>query len=114
MALWSIAAAAAASVVQPGSQVDQDLRCLAAFAQVGDMAEDESKTGFMLITMFYIGRIDAEAPDLDLEKGLTAILSDPGYDDEDLAADIERCSADMELKVQDLDRVGRALMKKGK
>ena len=113
MAFWPIVAAAAASTVQPGSTLDNDLHCLAAFALVLDSAPEDKKTGLMVITTFYIGRVDAEAPDLDLEEALVAVLSAPDYKTKTLSADLKRCGAEMQIKGAALKKVGNALVKRG-
>ena len=114
MVYWPIiAAAAAASSVQPGSKVDQDLHCLAAFSLVGDSAKGEDKPSIMIIAMFYVGRLDAEAPGLDLEDALADVISAPGYRASSFQADIARCSAEMEAKAGELKKVGKALTDRG-
>ena len=113
MVFWPIVAAAAASTVQPGSTVDNDLHCLAAFALVLDSAPEDKKTGLMIITSFYLGRIDAGAPDLDLEEALVAVLAAPDYKTKGLSADLERCGKEMQIKGAALKKVGSALVKRG-
>ena len=114
MVFWPmIAAAAAASSVQPGSRTDQDLHCLAAFSLVADSAKDEDKSSVMTVAMFYVGRLDAEAPELDLESALAKVLSAPDYRDSSLKADIARCSVEMQSKGTELQKVGKALSNRG-
>ena len=113
MILWPFMAAAAATTVQPGSTVDNDLHCLAAFASIIDAADEDKKSGLMIVTSFYIGRIDAEAPDLDLEGALVAVLAVPGYQEKTFQADLKRCGAEMQIKGAALKKVGNALVKRG-
>ncbi len=114
MVFWPmIAAAAAASSVQPGSKVDQDLHCLAAFSLVGDSAKGEDKLKVMAVAMFYVGRIDAEAPGLDLEGALANVISAPDYQNNSLKADMERCGTEMQSKGAELQKVGKALTVRG-
>jgi hypothetical protein len=67
----------------------------------------------MLVMMYYIGRIDVEAPDLDLEAALRAVVSKPNYLSSGMAADLERCSKEMEARGAELQAVGKALSNSG-
>lgn len=111
--ILTLAAAAAASAMQPGSQVERDVRCVAAFAVVGDTLPDgdEGKTGLMLLTMYYIGKIDGEAPGIDLEAALRQVTGQPGYEQQ-LQADLQRCASEMEARGKKLQSVGNALQGK--
>lgn len=115
MMIWTLAAAAGAAFVQPGTQLDRDLRCVASLSIAGDSAKDDEKTqaGLMLLMMYYIGRIDAQAPNLDLEGALRAVVSRPGYLSSGMAADLQRCSKEMENRGAELQAVGDALSKTG-
>ena len=109
MIIWPILAAVAATTLQPSPSVDQDVHCLAAFILFSETVKEDQKSGFLSVAMYYIGRIDGQAPRFDLEKALSELLSNPDYRTKTLPADALRCGTEMQTKGGELKKLGKAL-----
>jgi len=109
LALVATAAAPPASPIE-----NPDLRCVAAVAAVlgtlGDSgeADAETMTGLTAIFMYYMGKVDARSPGFDYAKGLTALMSAPGYNRQ-LPADLKRCGAEAEERGAMLKDLGEQM-----
>ncbi len=104
----------AASGVAPAT-IEDDLHCAALFALVAGMSEDEAKkrdvvSGFL----YYVGKLDGRSPGYDLESGLAALLTQPGYMTEVLPKDADRCAAELTSRGSDLEKIGEALKGRAK
>lgn len=107
-------AAAAAVAITPGSQLDRDIHCLAAIATAGGMAKtEEEKNAMMIGAFYYIGKIDGEAPGIDLQGPLVAIITAPDYGKTQFPADMKRCGGEMSVRGKTLVDLGSALTKGG-
>jgi len=115
MPILTLMAAAAATTMQPGSVLEKDVRCVAAVALTGERAkkDDKDQSGMMMIMMFYIGKIEGEAPGFDLAKGLASVTATPNYETEAMPADLIRCAGEMEQQGSKLETVGKALSAEG-
>ena len=112
--IWSFFAAAAVVAVQPGSALDQDLHCLTAIANTLGVAKtEEDKTSLTAVMFYYLGKVDAAAPDLDLEKAIVAVASLPDFAKKQLPTDLKRCGAEIGSRGQQLSAIGTALTKRG-
>lgn len=108
-------AAAAASTLQPGSALEKDVRCIAAIAIAGDMAEkDDDKNAMMSLMFYYLGKVDARAPDLDLENAIVSVTDAKDYETAGMPADMLRCAGEIEQRGKELEAIGSALEKRGK
>ena len=112
--IWPIFAAAAAAAIQPGTPLDQDLHCVTAIANsLGVAKTEEDKTSLTAVMFYFLGKVDAAAPELDLEKAIVAVASSPNFMTKQLPADLKRCGAEMGSRGQQLSAIGSALTKRG-
>jgi hypothetical protein len=97
--------AAATMAMQPaaataGVSTDPDTHCLTAYlVAAGNMGEDatataEDKAGVQSIVMYFVGKLYARSPRLDLKGEIDRLLHAPGYLQNGLKPDIERCSVE--------------------
>lgn len=115
MPILSLMAAAAATTMQPGSVLEKDVHCLAAVAISGDRAKkgSEEESGLMMMMMFYLGKIEGEAPGFDLAKGLSKVAETPNYEEQVMPADLIRCAGEIEQQAGKLDAVAKTLDPEG-
>jgi len=111
MPILTLMAAAAATTMTPGSVLEKDVHCVAAIAITGDKAkqDDKDQNGMMMMLLFYLGKIEGEAPNFDLVKGLGKVAAIPNYETQVLPADLIRCAGEMEQQANRLDAVAKAL-----
>jgi hypothetical protein len=115
MPILTLMAAAAATAMQPGSVLEKDVRCVAAIALAGEKAkkDGEDQSGMMMLMMFYVGKIEGEAPGFDLAKGLSKVIEAPDYETQTMPADLIRCAGEMEQQGSKLESVAQALDPEG-
>ena len=112
--IWSIFAAASLVAVQPGTPLDQDLHCLTAIANTLGVAKtEEDKSSLTAVMFYFLGKVDAAAPELDLEKAIVAVASSPNFMTKQLPTDLKRCGTEMGSRGQQLSAIGAALTKRG-
>lgn len=106
-----LAATAAATVP---AQVASDLRCLAVNQILGSSLPKSQRDMATAGAMYFVGRIDAQAPEFDYQHAMAALLAD----DQQVAAlvksDTERCTTLMRQRGAALLAVGSALTRQGK
>jgi hypothetical protein len=115
MPILTLMAAAAATTMQPGSALEKDVRCVAAIAISGDKAKkgSEDEGGLMMMLMFYLGKVEGEAPDFDLAKGLGQVAAIPNYEEQVMPADLIRCAGEIEQQASKLETVAKVLDPEG-
>ena len=115
--LISLAAAAAASPAQAAPAksiapaVKQDLQCFVLYTVAAGNEKDEKKVaGIIAGTWYFLGRIDAKAPGIDLEKvmrqEIPAMQADPRTKEIGAA-----CDAQFSKRGADLIAMGQSLQK---
>lgn len=110
--IFPLFAAASAAAVPTAADM-QDLRCVAAFAAVSNLAEKEDdKTKLLAGMLYYIGKIDGRSPGFDLKGQLTRLVEQPDYLTKQLGSDVERCAEEAQSRGHQLEDIGDA-MKKG-
>lgn len=111
MPILTLMAAAAATVMQPGSMLEKDVRCVAALAIATDKASEDGKdqNGLIMMMLFYVGKIEGEAPGYDLANGLNQVAAIPRYEEEGMLTDLNRCAGEMEQQAKKLDAVVKNL-----
>lgn len=116
MPILTLMAAAAATTMQPGSQLERDVHCVAAIAIAGDRAkqDDKDQSGLMMMLMFYVGKIEGEAPQFDLASGLGKVANMPNYEEQVMPADLTRCAGEMEQQAGELEDIAKVLDPGGK
>ena len=113
--IWPIfAAAAAAAAIQPGTPLADDLHCLTAIANTLGVAKtEEDKSSLTAVMFYFLGKVDASAPGLNLEKAIVAVATIPDYASKQLPVDLKRCGGEIGSRGQQLSAIGAALTKRG-
>ena len=68
-----------------------------------------ASTGLIGLVMYYVGKIEAKAPDLDYLSEVNAILLSADYMAKQFPADAERCAGEAADKGRKLQEIGQAL-----
>ena len=95
--LWSTAAAA-----QPRETIAEDMRCLAiSLALAGDHnATAEQRNGATMSSLYFLGRVNARQPDLNLTSALGREAS--SLTQADVTASRSRCGQIMQTRAREL------------
>jgi hypothetical protein len=106
MAILALAAPVQAQTITPA--IANDLRCVAVIsAIIGQMPEGTQRLEATTGVMYFVGRLDGAAPNLDLQaalaKELTTIKTDT------VQAEVERCSKVLIAKGTKLQEIGKAM-----
>ena len=115
--LLGLFAAAAFAAQQPvPSASDPDLRCMVALSIALDGIEDgnvkvpeDEKSGIVALVMYYVGKIDGRLPGFDYARQVTRLVQSPGYAEETLLDDLDRCGEEAEARGQTLIDLGEQL-----
>lgn len=113
MVLLPLLATATAAQAIPSSTQEQDLRCVAVISAIIGTLEESKRPTVMAGAMYYVGRVTARRPDLDLEAELRRILGDDAAFKKILPAEATRCGADLQKVGTELTRVGGAMKSTG-
>ena len=100
--LMSAATAAAA----PDDDVD-DIRCLIVAAELADNGDKEIAEAGTLMTTYFLGRLDGRSPGANLEQLITREA--PALTDEDKQKLLVACSAQLELRGEQMEALGARL-----
>lgn len=93
-----------------GARADEtsdDVRCLIVFMRMSNAQEQPARTGGLIGSFYYLGKLDQRSRGLDLEKlieGETAKMTEASF-----KADAARCGRDMTRRGQDAADLGKAL-----
>lgn len=101
-----LAAALSAPAVDPATEAD--LRCVAVFAISAGKAPDDKKAGLAAGVMFFLGRIDARSPGIDLEANLRRIAASETT--ASFQADAARCGPIIEAHGKALTEIGQRMV----
>ena len=108
--LTLLAAAALAVIPVADDQALQaDLRCVAALATLGDSAEKEDADGIAAVMLYFLGKVDARSPGIDLMAGIEKVLADPDYS---APTEAIRCAGELSARAEALDAIESALKTK--
>lgn len=88
-----------------------DVRCVIVGALLVQKDATQRSTGMML-SMYYIGRLDGRLPKLDLEELL--IKEGNRMTASDIGSEAKRCGASLADKGQELTRIGKDIVEKEK
>ncbi len=89
------------------SAKDDDLRCIAIVSVAMSQAEDDKKPSMMAGVMYFVGRLDGEAPKIDLATEMKRVVA--GMTQEEAVAHGKRCSEILIERGHALQTVGDAL-----
>lgn len=117
----AVAPAHAQDAKQPGvappaaadAQTEADLRCLAvALILIGQTQDPSQQQAFNSAAIYYLGRLDGRAPDIDLEEHLSGLLRD--FSPERLAVERVRCGELLVTRGRVLQDIGRDLERRSR
>lgn len=111
-----IAMVLAAAVPLPAaaapSEADRsDVRCLVVSYHLAGNADKEVSNAGILVSQYYLGRLDGRSPGIDLEAAIEA--ESKGMDEARMKALLQSCGAAVEKRGKDIEAIGARLEKKG-
>jgi hypothetical protein len=101
----------------PGSAVPldaattNDLRCAIVYMQMISSQDTKINTAGYIGLMYWMGRLDGRAPNLDLENRIMAEL--PEMTPDVIRAEAQRCGAEMQVRGKALTEIGNDLVQRG-
>lgn len=93
-------------------EVDADVRCMAAYLfVVGQMVEDasakeEDKNGATTVVMYFFGKVRGRLPQVDVKGEIRRLVETPGYIEQTLQPDLERCGREYGQRGKELEAFG--------
>jgi hypothetical protein len=102
---------ATAAVAQDAVTI-ADIRCVIVGMQLSGMANSPQQPRGILLTLYYIGRLDGRSPKLDIEHLI--IEETRRMADADYASEEKRCGAGLTEKGQQITEIGKHLVESGK
>jgi len=87
-----------------------DVRCVIVGAKFGAMADPSQRSAGMMLSFYYIGRLDGRMPKLDLEELMIKELST--MTTSDFGSEAKRCGASLTDKGQAISRIGKDIVER--
>jgi hypothetical protein len=104
-ALFALTATSAASA--QASDTTADLKCFVALSMVSDNADPSVNASITLGRLYFLGRLDGDAPSMDLK---TRFREEAGkLTPADAKAELTRCGAILRNRAEVLQDIGRSL-----
>jgi hypothetical protein len=103
-----ISAGSAASL---DAATESDLRCAIVFMEMSSSQDVKMNTAGIIGAMYWVGRLDGRAPNLDLESRIKSEI--PNMNPDVMQAERQRCGAEMQVRGKVLTEVGRDLVQQG-
>jgi hypothetical protein len=89
-----------------------DIRCVVVGMQLSGMVNSALQPRGILLTLYYIGRLDGRVPKLDIES---LLIEETGkMESADYASEGRRCEAGLTEKGQQIIELGKHLIERGK
>lgn len=112
------AMAVAAQTPAPAADYRADLDCMLAMSIVLGAQEDtaeakDNQDGLIGLVMYYVGKIEARAPNIDYIAEIKKTLATPDYMEKRFPKDAERCAQEAGSKGDKLQQIGNALVSLG-
>ena len=73
-----------------------DVRCLMVYMQMGATDDPRMQTGGLIGTLYFMGKLDGRAPDLDVESLILAEL--PKMKEESFRIEAQRCAKELQAR----------------
>jgi hypothetical protein len=116
MSRWPIllAALAAATALATGARAADtdtvaDTRCLVAALALTQSTDPQVKAAAPAAALYFVGRLDGRAPDLDLEAAVIKQVN--GMSPDDLRGELHRCGGILQGRGEKLKQIGADLQK---
>lgn len=94
------------------AQVDGDLRCITILSLATATVPEAQRAQMAAAVLFFVGRIDGAAPNLDLTAEIKRIV--PMLSSTNIGDEARRCGGILTEKGTKLQEVGKALQEEGK
>jgi hypothetical protein len=88
-----------------------DVRCVIIGMKLVGMADPAKQSAGMMLSIYYIGRLDGRVPQLDIEELMVKEISTMTASD--YGSDAQRCGASLMDKGQEITRIGKDLVERG-
>jgi len=88
-------------------ETTDDVHCLVVFMQMSNAKEQAARTGGLIGSFYYLGKLDQRSRGLDLENLIVAEIAKST--EASFKADATRCGRDMTQRGQDAAALGKAL-----
>jgi hypothetical protein len=88
-----------------------DIRCVAVAIRLAAMPAAEQKSSGLLMAIYYLGRLDGRAPNLDIEGIILEQISKMSQ--ADYGAEATRCGKELAEKGQKITQLGQDLSQRG-
>lgn len=105
--LGALAALAVTGGAARADETSDDVRCLVVFMRLSNAPAEASRTGGLIGTFYYLGKLDQRSRSLDLETLIETEMAK--MTEASFKADAERCGSDMTRRGQDAANLGKAL-----
>jgi hypothetical protein len=105
-----LGAAMALAMMGGAARADEttdDIHCLVIFMQMSNAPEQGARTGGLIGSFYYMGKLDGHSRSLDLENRIVAEVAKMNA--ASFQADAARCGRDMTKRGQDAADLGKAL-----
>jgi hypothetical protein len=89
-----------------------DIRCVVVGMRLSGMAGSPDQSRGILLTLYYMGRLDGRVPQLDIEDLL--IEESSKMTNSDYASEAKRCGIGLAEKGQQITKIGTDLIERGK
>ena len=89
-----------------------DVRCLIVGMKISGMADSTQQSAGLMLSMYYIGRLDGRVPQLDIEDLMIREIST--MTTADYGSEAKRCGASLTNKGQEITRIGKDMIERGK
>jgi hypothetical protein len=88
-----------------------DVRCVIVGIRFAGMADAAQHSAGMMLSMYYIGRLDGRVPKLDIEELMIKEIS--AMTESDYGSEAKRCGGSLTAKGQEVTRIGKDIVERG-
>lgn len=93
------------------SETKKDVRCFLSLSALAGSADKEDVTSIAIVAQYFLGRIDARAPTLDLEEAMATEARN--ITSEEISALGQSCSSAAAKRGKEIQEIGTRLQKRG-
>jgi hypothetical protein len=88
-----------------------DVRCIIVGMRFAGMVDPTQQSAGMMLSLYYIGRLDGRVPKLDIEELMIKEVSK--MTTSDYGSEAKRCGASLTDKGQEITRIGKDIIERG-
>lgn len=94
------------------AETTADVRCIVVGMRLSGATDPAQRSAGMMLSLYYIGRLDGRAPSFDLEDAIVQQVST--MKPADYAAEAQRCGGSLQTKGQQITALGEHLIERGR